>query len=76
MTLRRRTVLMLSTAAGAAAAVAILTVRSQMQSAAQREAAERDYLAGHLAVVDGWIVAASEAERAGPAQAQPEPALR
>lgn len=71
MTLRRRTVLMLSTAAGAAAAVAILTVRSQMQSAAQREAAERDYLAGRLAVVDGWIVAASEAERADPAQAQP-----
>ncbi|MBN9303817.1 MULTISPECIES: hypothetical protein [unclassified Devosia] len=41
-----------------------------------RVSAGRDYLAGRLAVVDGWIVAASEAERAGPAQAQPEPALR
>jgi len=62
MKLRRRTVLMLSTAAGLAAALGILTARVQLQSTARLQQAGQDYLAGNLAIADGWIVSAEEAK--------------
>lgn len=59
--LRRRTLLIGSLLAGLAGAIAVIAFRTASSTSQRLADAGRDYLAGRVTTIDGWIMADSEA---------------